>query len=102
MQVSQVVQNNSATSEESAAASEELSSQAALLKELVNRYKLKKNTKNYDQIDNLSPEVLALLENMANRKKKSHTHPEEKTMTAVSGKTSKPRIVLNDNEFGKY
>jgi methyl-accepting chemotaxis protein len=39
-QVSKVVQNNSATAEESAAASEELSSQAVLLTELVNRFKL--------------------------------------------------------------
>ena len=41
-QVSSVVQMNSATSEESAAASEELSSQAAVLKELVGQFKLTK------------------------------------------------------------
>lgn len=41
-QVSQVVQNNSATAEESAAASEELSSQAELLKEMVERFRLNK------------------------------------------------------------
>ncbi len=40
-QVAQVVQSNSATSEESAAASEELSSQAALLKEMVGKFSLK-------------------------------------------------------------
>ncbi|MCM1149583.1 MAG: methyl-accepting chemotaxis protein [Butyricicoccus sp.] len=40
-QISSVVQTNSATSEESAAASEELSSQAALMKELLSRFKLK-------------------------------------------------------------
>lgn len=40
-QVSSVVQTNSATAEESAAASEELSGQAAMLKELVGRFKLK-------------------------------------------------------------
>ena len=43
MQVSQVVQNNSATSEESAAASEQLSAQAELLKDLVNRFNLRKS-----------------------------------------------------------
>ncbi len=43
VQISQVVQTNSATSEESAAASEELSSQAELLKEQVSRFKLKKS-----------------------------------------------------------
>ena len=35
------MQTNSATSEESAAASEELSSQAALMKELMQRFKLR-------------------------------------------------------------
>ncbi|MEL7656576.1 MAG: methyl-accepting chemotaxis protein, partial [Bacillota bacterium] len=44
-QVSDVVQNNSATAEESAAASEELSSQAELLKEMVERFKLSEETK---------------------------------------------------------
>ncbi|MDF2677210.1 MAG: mcpB [Bacillota bacterium] len=39
-QVSAVVQTNSATAEESAAASEELSSQATLLNDLVNKFKL--------------------------------------------------------------
>nr|WP_051527283.1 methyl-accepting chemotaxis protein [[Eubacterium] cellulosolvens] len=39
--ISDVVQNNSATAEESAAASAELSGQAAMLKELVGRFKLK-------------------------------------------------------------
>lgn len=40
-QISSVVQTNSATSEQSAAASEELSSQAALMKDLMARFKLR-------------------------------------------------------------
>ena len=40
-QISSVVQTNSATSEESAAASQELSGQAALMKELLGRFKLR-------------------------------------------------------------
>ena len=40
-QISSVVQTNSATSEESAAASEELSSQAALMKEVLAKFKLR-------------------------------------------------------------
>lgn len=40
-QISSVVQTNSATAEQSAAASEELSGQAALLKNLVNRFNLR-------------------------------------------------------------
>ncbi|MCI8915112.1 MAG: methyl-accepting chemotaxis protein, partial [Oscillospiraceae bacterium] len=43
-QISSVVQTNSATSEESAAASEELSSQAALMKELLSRFKLRQDS----------------------------------------------------------
>ncbi len=43
-QISAVVQTNSATSEESAAASEELSSQAALMKELLSRFKLRQDS----------------------------------------------------------
>lgn len=39
-QISSVVHNNSATSEESAASSEQLSSQAEMLKEMLNRFKL--------------------------------------------------------------
>ena len=40
-QVSQVVQTNSATAEESAAAAEEMSSQSAMLKSMVERFKLR-------------------------------------------------------------
>ncbi len=40
-QISEVVQNNSATAEESAAASEELSSQASLLRDLAARFQLR-------------------------------------------------------------
>ncbi len=40
-QVSQVIQQNSATAEESAAASEQMSGQAALLQQLISRFRLK-------------------------------------------------------------
>ena len=46
-QISSVVQTNSATSEESAAASEELSSQAALMKELMAQFKLRNSDGSY-------------------------------------------------------
>ena len=44
MQVSNVVQTNSATSEESASASEELASQAEMLKDQVSQFNLKRNS----------------------------------------------------------
>lgn len=49
-QISSVVQTNSATAEESAAASEELSGQSHILKELVNRFKLKDSINNKQQV----------------------------------------------------
>lgn len=65
MQVSNVVQTNSATSEESASASEELASQAEMLKDQVSQFNLKRNSnlsvynnsvKNID-LDNVSEYV---------------------------------------------
>ncbi len=95
-QVSQVVQTNSATSEESASASEELSSQASALKETVSKYKLKKNSGSQSYYNEVSPEVLMMLENMNKMKQKDSV--KEKHGEAVA----KPRITLSDNEFGKY
>lgn len=43
-QISAVVQTNSATSEESAAASEELSSQAVVMKQMIQRFRLKEGS----------------------------------------------------------
>ncbi|MGE5629487.1 MAG: methyl-accepting chemotaxis protein, partial [Caulobacteraceae bacterium] len=68
-QISEVVQTNSATSEESAAASEELSSQAEILKDMVNRFKLKKVDKSLNKLEELNPEILKMLEDMAEKKK---------------------------------
>lgn len=88
-QVSQVVQTNSATAEESAAASEELSSQAALLKGMVNKFRLKRNLfrdmdeeyaglARYRQGNNPAPNALETIERV------------------------KPKISLGEREFGKY
>ena len=68
-QISQVVQSNSATSQESAAASEQLSSHAALLQEMVNQFKLKENINGYGRMEELSPDVIRLLEEMSGRNK---------------------------------
>lgn len=99
MQVSQVVQTNSATSEESASASEELSNQAAVLKETVSKYKLKKITSSYGNLDEISPEVLMMLENMK-REKSKKLLKESDAYDEVA--ITKSKIVLSDNEFGKY
>ncbi len=79
-QVSQVTQTNSATAEESAAASEELSSQAALVKEMVGRFSLKHHG--------------------GSAQKKSIG--QGKPASQGSRLAGKPQIALNDREFGKY
>jgi methyl-accepting chemotaxis protein len=99
MQVSQVIQTNSATSEESAAASEELSSQAGLLKEMVSKFKLKQNVRTYSSLDELNPEVLRMLENMSENKKIKSNFNEDTYNETASGRN---KIILSDNEFGKY
>ena len=75
-QVSQVVQTNSATAEQSAATSEELSGQAELLKEMVSRFRLK------GQVQAKPARAL--------------------TQGRGDAKPARPRISLNDREFGKY
>ena len=84
-QVAQVVQQNSATAEESAAASEEMSSQSAMLEELISQFKLKENNM-------VRPSLPARL---------SVEKPGHK-------RHAKPRVVetavyeSSSNEFGKY
>ena len=101
VQVSEVVQTNSATSEESAAASEELAGQAELLKDQVSRFTLRKShygASSYKGLDELSPEVLRLLEEM-NFKKKPAVMNEAYAEAAA---TNTKKIALSDREFGKY
>jgi methyl-accepting chemotaxis protein len=82
-QVSQVTQTNSATAEESAAASEELSSQAEMLKEMVGRFSLRGQSVAGGQ--------------------KASFQPRAESRALPAGKSAvKPRITLNDTEFGKY
>lgn len=103
MQVSQVVQTNSATSEEGAAASEELSSQAELLRESVSKFKLRKANQIYNRYEEISPEVLKMLEDMSEKKKPNKSKMEENGEEALNeASASKPKISLSDKEFGKY
>jgi len=99
IQISQVVQTDSTTSEESAAASEELSSQAALLKKMVSRFSLKQSVKSYDNLDKLNPEVLRMLEKMAEKKNSNSTSVNDAYEEA---EITKSKIALSDKEFGKY
>ena len=96
MQVSQVTQTNSATSEESASASEQLSSQAELLKQQVHRFRLKSVSAGaYQASEQLSPEISQMLHRLSNNDRGVDGK-------ATSSASSKKRIILSDQEFGKY
>jgi len=100
--VSDVVQKNSATAEESASASEELSSQADALKGQVAKFRLRKfrnGAFSYGGIKNLDAGVIRMLDNMSENKK-SKTNPEDESAEIQDNKPK--RIILNDNDFGKY
>ena len=75
-QMMRVVQTNSATSEETAAASEELSSQSEMLREMVAGFQLKGKSE-------------AALKH-------------EESVKAIDSAAAKEKIVLRDDEFGKY
>ncbi len=79
MQVSQVIQTNSATAEESAAASEELSGQAEMLKTKVAHFKIRGEMHQSTHLSNPQTEI-----------ELSKTRP------------SPVRIDLDGNQFGKY
>jgi methyl-accepting chemotaxis protein len=83
-QVSQVTQTNSATAEQSAAASEELSSQALLLKEMVGKFSLRGQMSAGDRKVSFQPSQGG------------------KALPESRPQPGKPKISLNDKEFGKY
>ncbi len=93
-QVSQVVQTNAATAQESAAASEELSSQASRLKDSAARFKLNGKSAATAPAPAPAPAPSPVLRETP---KPPASAP---SPSALSG--SKPKILLADNEFGKY
>lgn len=86
-QISQVVQTTAATSEESAAASEELSGQAAMLRETVGVFKIRKSSARAAEI----PSNAVRLGDPRQLKK----------APIVSG-LNRPSISLGEGNFGKY
>lgn len=89
LQVTSVVQTNSATSEESAAASEELASQAILLEDQVAKFKIQKMDKSilYSEYDRPQQREVVT----SNSKDKTSNF-DRSTM----------KITLGDKDFGKY
>jgi len=92
VQVSQVVQTNSATAQQSAAASEELSSQAGLLNDRVSRFQLRGTyTPGYD--------AKAASQN---RRKQEAKFISPGMMEAAATRSARAIITLDDGDFGKY
>jgi methyl-accepting chemotaxis protein len=111
IQVSDVVQTNSATSEEGAAASEQLSSQASLLREMVGSFRLKKINKQDKvlKLENLSPEIIEMLEELYRQKMEGLDSPDEQENIEIVGdndveetESAENEIALSDEEFDKY
>ena len=97
-QVAQVIQTNSATAEESAAASEELSGQADMLKEMISKFRLKKNSANFSKHESSEYYDPGMNEN----RKVKQGRNELPVYKEVAATQNKPRIALSDKEFGKY
>lgn len=105
MMVTEVIQKTSATSEESAAASEELSSQADLLKEQVLRFKLRKagnNANYYGGMANFSSGTAKRTDKTEKKAEKKEVINTVNKDSADAPKTQQKKIILGDNEFGKY
>lgn len=90
-QVDSVTQSNTANSEESAAAAEELSSQAIQLSGLVNEFKLS-TTKKKKEVS-----VKKTVSREKQEVKKEETEQNENW-----GGDATPKIILDDDEFGRY
>lgn len=99
-QVSQVVQTNSATAEESASASEELSGQAEVLKDNVRKFKLRQMSRGFLH-ENKHSGAARITENPLINKKSIYKENCNDQQGPVLAET-KPKIVLDDSEFGKY
>lgn len=99
-QVSQVTLINSSTAQQSASASEELSGQAELLKDMVSRFKIKKQ--NYDTKNELNPEILKVLEKIADNPN-NYTQNIQRLINKKELALSKTGNVNNSkSDFGKY
>jgi methyl-accepting chemotaxis protein len=101
-QVSQIVQTNSATAEESASSSEELSSQAEVLKENVRKFRLKPIMRGMRGGEVLSDDVMRAIESMVEKQKYAYKPAVSAGGYEPAATSSKPKIVLDNSEFGKY
>ena len=86
-QIDQVTQQNTATAEQSASASEELSSQAAQLRDMLAKFKLRlENGKDHTPgVDQISPEMMKMLRKLMEEKPAPVSHAVSKTPSGNAG-----------------
>lgn len=99
--VTEVVQKTSATSEESAAASEELSSQAEILKEQVAKFKLRKTGIGHAYYGRTADATHSEIKISDEKPVKKDLKTKAKPGAPETG-GKREKIIMNDNEFGKY
>ena len=93
-QISSVVQTNSATSEESAAASQELSSQAVMMKQMVQRFRLR------DSASPFASYSAPSASDTTSAPAPSFTPTEQERPASVESFMEEP--VADENRFSKY
>ncbi len=100
-----VTQVNSASAEESAAASEELAAQSAQLKEMIQKFKLKKSVNEKQIVSEISPEILQTLRQEIKKEMILESHKKQITpKEKVDKEKLKPEKVINleDNDFDGF
>ena len=107
-QIDQVTQRNTAGAEEGAAAAEELSSQSAYMRDILAQFKLRGQQQS---VFNRVPPKLQKQDTFSTLKTVKSTPVSAAAPTSAEattlgwdnmGKTDKPVIALDDNDFGKY
>jgi len=99
-QISDVTQSSSATAEESAASSQELSHQSQTLKTMVQKFILKQEAQVSNELTNLSPEILAIIEKMMAKEDLAKNIPLMKEN--LRSKANPTQIINLESDFGKY
>ena len=107
-QIDQVTQQNMSSAEETASAAEELSSQAALLREMVSKFKLAqaKAVVNQTGDQTLTPEMFQMLQEMMQKQGRTFATPAwggPNTPHQTRMADQPPSVIaLDDKDFGKF
>lgn len=101
-QISIVTQGNTATAEQSAAASEEMTSQAQVLEEMVDRFKLRQSSMRKSPSTKQFVDSLPSYDNVQKATPSSKTNGHTNGNGYSNGDVEPLEISLDDDDFGKY